>query len=200
MYFLLSLLAIQLVVRYFIIPYCKPMPPTDWKEMEIIDHGDSQNEQIIKAYIYDTAVTHIKKVIPKILIEINETDSATLEKLPMIGGFLAQRIIDYREALGGYHSLDQLLEIKYLKEETWQNLKTRWKCNGNVRPLAINQANIEQLSIHPYISYSQAKRIIHYRMQHGDFHSISELKNAQAIPDSMWDRLMPYLALDSLTP
>ena len=197
MYFLIALLTLQLMVRYIIIPYFKPLPPHQWAEMEIMDHGDSIRGNIIKAYLYDTSITHIKKSKPTMLIEINDADSADLEKLPMIGGFLAQRIVDYRTALGGYYSLDQLLEIKYLKEEVWQSLQHKWKCNGNVHPLLLNEASLEQLSLHPYISYNQAKRIIHYRMQHGAFHSLSELKNTKAIPDTMWERLMPYLALDS---
>ena len=194
------LTAINLIVRYWILPYYKTLPTPQWEKITLVQNLNSAEQQIMLGYLYDTSVTQIKKPSSSVVLEINTADSSDLEKLPMIGGFLAKRIVDYREALGGYVSLDQLLEIKYLKEEVWENLRRHWSCNGKVHPLQINTANVEQLSAHPYLSYSQARRIFNYRIQHGPYRSIEALRLPKAIPDTMWNRILPYLAVDSITP
>ena len=196
--FLFILILINLTTRYWIIPHYKTLPEPHWKEFTITSKNHPQEMEIIQGYLYDTAVTTAKPAHLSLAIEINTTDSATLEKLPMIGGFLAKKIIDYRDALGGYLSLDQLLEIKYLKEEVWENLRNKWQCNGSVHRLNLNTASIEQLAAHPYLTYSQAKRIVNYKMQHGPYQSIEQLQMAKAIPDSMWHKILPYLAMDSI--
>jgi DNA uptake protein ComE-like DNA-binding protein len=195
---LIILIMINLIIRYWIIPVYKTLPEPHWKEFTILSNDTAQNKEIIRGYLYDTSLTTVKPSTLPIIIEINTTDSATLENLPMIGGFLAKKIIDYRDALGGYLSLDQLLEIKYLKEEVWENLRSKWKCNGNVHCLNINSATIEQLAAHPYLSYTQAKRLVHYKIQHGTYQNKEQIKLAKAIPDSMWHKIMPYLAVDSI--
>jgi DNA uptake protein ComE-like DNA-binding protein len=200
LYFLLTLLILNLITRYWIIPHFKTLPPPQWKKIELLDKSDSIHQRMITAYLYDTMVTHPKPATYFQVLEINTADSASLEKLPLIGGFLAQRIVDYRTALGGYHSLDQLLEIKYLKESTWEGLKSKWKCNGKITPLNLNNANIETLALHPYLDYSQARRLVNYRIQHGNYKNITAIRESKAIPDSMWHRILPYLAVDSITP
>ncbi|MFM7309843.1 MAG: ComEA family DNA-binding protein, partial [Flavobacteriales bacterium] len=44
-------------------------------------------------------------------VELNSADTLELRKLPAIGVSIARRIIQYRERLGGYHALHQLLEV-----------------------------------------------------------------------------------------
>jgi competence protein ComEA len=45
------------------------------------------------------------------LVHLNTADAAELDTLPRIGPALAGRIIDWREANGGFTSIDQLLEV-----------------------------------------------------------------------------------------
>jgi competence protein ComEA len=44
-------------------------------------------------------------------VNINQADTATLDGLPGIGPTLAQRIIDYRQANGGFRSFDDLGKV-----------------------------------------------------------------------------------------
>ena len=187
---------IQISVRIWVIPKYYPVHPPHWKSLQLVDTADQKTQEIITAYLYDSTLD--KKSTP-VVLEINQADSAQLEKLPMIGGFLAKQIVAYREALGGYYSLTQLLEIKYLKEDTWEKLHGQWACNGKVKTIQVNTADLETLAKHPYLQWTQAKRIIHYRQAHGPFTTKDEIKMAKAIPDSMWTRIIPYLAVDSLT-
>ncbi len=188
---------VQICVRIWIIPHYFPIHPPHWKSLQLVDTIDHKTKEIITAYLYDSTLE--KAAIP-IVLEINQADSAQLEKLPMIGGFLAKQIVAYREALGGYYSLTQLLEIKYLKEDTWEKLHGQWSCNGKIKTIQVNTADLETLAKHPYLQWTQAKRIIHFREAHGPYTTKDEIKLAKAIPDSMWTRIIPYLAVDSLSP
>lgn len=197
LYFLFALFLIQLSIRIFVLPRWFPPQQPHWKSMQLVDTSDHKTQRIITAYLYDST---LDKTTQPVVIEINTADSAQLEKLPMIGGFLAKQIVTYREALGGYHSLTQLLEIKYLKEDTWEKLHPQWTCNGKVKHMNINSVDLETLAQHPYISWTQAKRLVNHRSMHGSYSRIEDIKSAQAIPDSMWSKIIPYLAVDSIAP
>jgi competence protein ComEA len=56
-------------------------------------------------------------------IPVNRATAEDLSRLPGIGVRMAERIIAYREALGGFTSLDQLMEVKGIKEKTYAKIK-----------------------------------------------------------------------------
>ncbi|RGE22394.1 ComEA family DNA-binding protein [Leucobacter sp. wl10] len=51
-------------------------------------------------------------------LNLNAADAAALETLPRVGPALAQRIIDWREANGGFTSVEQLLEVSGIGAKT----------------------------------------------------------------------------------
>lgn len=190
---LLFLLISQWTIRLL---WSSPTPQSPyWRNLQLVSKSNPKSEQIIQAYLYDS--TWGVDASQKIRLEINIADSAQLEGLPMIGGFLAQRIVSYREALGGYYSLTQLLEIPQLKESTWEAIYPQLSCNQIVKKININKTTIDELVQHPYISFSQAQRLIRYREQHGNYTNLDEIKKSKFIPDTSWIKMVPYLALDS---
>lgn len=56
-------------------------------------------------------------------IPLNRAALEDLDRLPRIGPGLARRIIEYREANGGFSSLDELKEVKGIKEKTFEKIK-----------------------------------------------------------------------------
>jgi competence protein ComEA len=56
-------------------------------------------------------------------IPLNRATDEDLSRLPGVGSTLAVRIIEYREAHGGFSSLEQLKEIKGIKEKTFEKIK-----------------------------------------------------------------------------
>ncbi|MBK0418204.1 ComEA family DNA-binding protein [Leucobacter sp. CSA1] len=59
------------------------------------------------------------------LVNLNTADAAALETLPRVGPALAQRIIDWRGANGGFASVDQLLEVSGIGVKTLEGLRDR---------------------------------------------------------------------------
>lgn len=57
------------------------------------------------------------------LVNLNQADQAALEGLPEIGPVTAQAIIAFREAHGGFSSVDELLDVDGIGEATLSQLK-----------------------------------------------------------------------------
>lgn len=58
-------------------------------------------------------------------VNLNAADAAALESLPRVGPALAARIIEWREANGGFSSVEQLLEVPGIGAKTLQGFRDR---------------------------------------------------------------------------
>ncbi len=56
-------------------------------------------------------------------VSLNGADPATLETLPGVGPVLAQRIVEWRTAHGGFTSVDELTEVSGIGEKTFEQLR-----------------------------------------------------------------------------
>jgi competence ComEA-like helix-hairpin-helix protein len=130
------------------------------------------------------------------VIDINTADTATLIALPGIGSKLANRIIAFRERLGGFYSVHQLSETYGLPDSTFQKLKPRLQVHGDLKKLNINTATKDELKTHPYIKWQLANLIVEYRAQHGLFKKPDELKNIMLIDETVYNKMAPYLTID----
>lgn len=129
------------------------------------------------------------------VLDLNASDSAALEALPYIGPVLAARICRFRNALGGFHAVDQLGEVWGLKPEAVEQLKPMFHVGGGVyRPLCVDTASWFELKSHPYIDAGSARAIERYRRHH-TLYSFEDLAAAIPITDSMIRRWSPYLRL-----
>lgn len=130
-------------------------------------------------------------------IAFSEADSATLQIVPGIGPGTAGRIIKYREHLGGFQSESQLLEVYGVNEELMLALWDFFEFDALIfRKIPINKAGVEDLSSHPYISYGEAKVLIAYRNQHGQFLNADELMNIKIFKSEWIQKIKPYLNFD----
>ncbi len=133
---------------------------------------------------------------PPVIVDLNTADSATLVRLRGIGPVFARRIMEYRDALGGFHSKEQLLEVYGFPPETYESLEERFTVNGTaIRRLNINDTPSTALSEHPYISSALANFIVSYRMNHNGFTSLDELKESFLVDEALFQKLSNYLSL-----
>lgn len=126
-------------------------------------------------------------------ININTADTLAFIALPGIGNKLANRIISFREKLGGFYTVNQVAEVYGLPDSTFQKIRPRLFCKpSDIQQININSATIEQLKAHPYIKYQIGNAVIQYRNQHGNFQSVTDLKQIQIITDEVFEKIVPY--------
>jgi competence protein ComEA len=136
------------------------------------------------------------KVIER--FDVNLADTTQLVRIYGIGTKLSQRIIKYRNQLGGFISLDQLKEVYGLDTVVIKELKQNIFIAENFQPakISINSATEKELAAHPYIKYPLAKAIATYRFQHGNFTAIEDLKKIAHVNETFYDKIKPYLSLN----
>jgi DNA uptake protein ComE-like DNA-binding protein len=114
--------------------------------------------------------------------------------LPGIGSKLANRIISFREKLGGFYSIDQISEIYNLPDSTFQKIKPFLRTGTQpVKKIDINSSDAAALKTHPYIRWNLANAIVQYRGQHGEYKSLDELKQIAIITPEIFERISNYL-------
>lgn len=130
-------------------------------------------------------------------LNINTADSAALVAVDGIGAYSAQKILAYRQALGGFVSLRQLSEIKGLRAENLEELiQVALIDSTKVRKIDINRASIKTMVAHPYIVYSQAVAIDDWRRERGRIDSLANLSFLEEFTPSDIERLQPYLSFE----
>lgn len=129
-------------------------------------------------------------------IDINTADTTAFISLPGIGSKLAARIVNFRDKLGGFYSLDQVGETYGLPDSTFQKIKnTLVLSSPSVKKLNINTATKDEMKVHPYFKWALANAIVEYRNQHGNFSTIEELKKISLITDDVFNKIKNYLTL-----
>jgi competence protein ComEA len=144
----------------------------------------------------DKPVYPVKRVANAAVVEINKADTSALIALPGIGSKLAARIINFRDKLGGFYSVQQVAETYGLSDSTFTAIRPLLQCNQPaVLQLNINTADANTLKQHPYIRWNLANLIVQYRAQHGPFASLDELLKLASVTAEWLEKTRPYLAL-----
>ncbi|MGN6541261.1 MAG: ComEA family DNA-binding protein [Ginsengibacter sp.] len=154
------------------------------------NYSHFDEKQISQKAIYPS-----KKSLEK--IDINLADSNAFIALSGIGSKLANRIISFREKLGGFYSIDQISETYLLPDSTFQKIKPQLIVNSKaIKKVNINSASVDEMKSHPYIRYYIANAIFQYRKQHGNFQSVEEIKKIMTVTDEIYNKAFPYLTTD----
>lgn len=145
---------------------------------------------------YEKPAIEKPKYAPAV-IDVNEADTVALIALPGIGSKLAQRIVSFRDKLGGFYTIEQVGETFGLPDSTFQKIKSRLSINhSTVKQLNINTATVDELKIHPYLRYTIANAMVQYRTQHGNFSSVDDLKKIAVVTEEVFIKAAPYLKIN----
>lgn len=130
-------------------------------------------------------------------IELNSADSATLIHSLKIPAYWCARILEYREKLGGFAHMNQLLEIYHFPEGIYERIYSRIEVDSTrVAPLGINTKKSDELGLHPYLSFQEAKILTNYRALHGPFLNLQSIEQVKGVSSETVQRLLAYLAKD----
>ena len=142
---------------------------------------------------FEKPVYEKPKYTPSI-VDINTADTTAFIALPGIGSKLSQRIITFRDKLGGFYKIEQVGETFGLPDSTYQKIKPRLiLSNTTVKQININTATVDEMKTHPYIRYQIANAIVQYRTQHGSFSSVNDINKIALMTPDIFNKLSPYL-------
>jgi len=142
--------------------------------------------------------TPIKKPLANAPVDINRAGVEDWMTLPGIGQTRARQLVNYREKLGGYLSVDQVSEMFGLPDSVFQAMKPNLILTAkDLHKINLNTASLADLDAHPYITKRQAELIVAFREQHGTFVAPEDLGKMRAFSDRVWlAKIGPYLGVD----
>lgn len=144
----------------------------------------------------DTSKTNFRpRNLPQLnKISFDDADSIVLQIVPGIGSATAGRIIKFRDAIGGLHSSEQLLDVYGMSPEVMERVFEYFEFTPGIKSkININSADVQILAAHPYINYGSAKVIVAYREQHGPYRVADDLLKVRIFSQAWIDRIKPYL-------
>lgn len=119
-----------------------------------------------KSYVVaDSVFARLEPFIDIPRIDINRADSTALLALPGIGPFFAGKMVQYRAQLGGYSTVEQLLEIWHFDEEKLSGMRDLITCS-EAPAFALWTLPEPNLARHPHLSRSEAHGIVLFRQHH----------------------------------
>ena len=128
-----------------------------------------------------------------IKLELNNCDSTEIVVVPQFGTKRAQKLVEYREKLGGFYAFEQLKEVYVLQNIDVDFLKKYFTLNPSlIRKININSATYKELTAHPYIDSYLAKLIINYREKNGKFSSLEEVQKVTNAYQELVEKLRYY--------
>ena len=129
---------------------------------------------------------------------LNQADSLQLKSVFGIGSKTADRILRYREDLGGFVREEQLYEVWGLDSLVAEELMDRCFLSNlpEIRKINPNTEEEERLVAHPYIRQGLGRLIVRYRKQHARFTKAEDLLGIRLFRTEQLERLKPYLVFD----
>ncbi|MDB9932003.1 helix-hairpin-helix domain-containing protein [Flavobacteriales bacterium] len=129
------------------------------------------------------------------IVELNSAKFYEIKKGLNITSKQAGMVISYREKIGGFVNLSQLNEVYGLEDF---DLKSLAKVEINLQSISlinINTATFKELVAHPYLSFSDVKKIVNYRDMHGDFVDLEQIHQNNLINLKQYRKIAEYLTL-----
>jgi competence ComEA-like helix-hairpin-helix protein len=158
-----------------------------------IDNKKGYADRPLDSSMYGSRPTTAKR--QPLVVELNSADTLTLQLLHGIGPTYARRIVRYRDRLGGFTNIGQLLEVYGFTPELLEHIGPSLTLDTtDIRRIDINSVELKQLIKHPYIEYYQARDIVRLRNKGVVFRTADDLRAVPSMADSTLERLLPYIS------
>lgn len=131
------------------------------------------------------------KPIPTIQME--SATQTEWELLPGIGPVLAQRILKYRDRIGGFSDKTDLLKVYGISDSLFQIIQPYLTIQAVGKP-SINTSNAAML-VKAGVPLAIAQAIVQYRLQYGAYQSLEDLKRIVFIQPAQYQQLLDLVKL-----
>ena len=128
------------------------------------------------------------------ILNLRTADTTELKLIRGIGSYRAKMIVRYREQLGGYARVEQILEARGMDKVVADSILPHFYIDSVVlNKMPVNKIRPEVLHRHPYLSFEQAKAIYEYRRKHIRIKSAEELKKIKGLSPTDIEKISIYL-------
>lgn len=129
--------------------------------------------------------------------DLNKATSEDLKSVHGIGDKLSQRIVKFRNRLGGFLVDDQLFDVYGLDSQVAKIALNSFRVieKPDIKKININTASVEEMVQLVYLRKRVALHIVEYRNMNGGIGSLDELTKIEDFPSDKIDRIKLYLTL-----
>ena len=128
------------------------------------------------------------------ILNLRTADTTELKLIRGIGSYRAKMIVRYREQLGGYVRVEQILEARGMDKVIADSILSHFYIDSVVvKKMPVNKMRPEVLQRHPYLNFEQAKAIYEYRRKHIRIKSAEELKKIKGLSPTDIEKISIYL-------
>ena len=132
------------------------------------------------------------------ILNLRTADTTELKLIRGIGSYRAKMIVRYREQLGGYAQVEQIMEARGMDKVIADSILPHFYIDSVVvNKIPINHIRPEVLQRHPYLNFEQAKAIYEYRRKHIRIKSAEELKKIKGLSPTDIEKIIIYLDFSS---
>lgn len=131
------------------------------------------------------------------ILNLRTADTTELKMIHGIGSYRARQIVRYREQLGGFVRVEQVMEVTGM-DQMVEDSVLRWFVLDSVvvEKIRVNHVSAQRLSKHPYLRFEQAKAIYELRRKKIRLNSVNDLESIDCIDEKTLEKISPYLNFD----
>lgn len=151
-----------------------------------------------KQTYFEKHYNHYNHYQPKLklgqTIELNSSDTTQLKTIPGIGSGYANRIVNYRNSLGGFAHIEQLEEVWGMDTYLYSQITPYLTLDPKHDSIYINLDDFKELLKHPYLNYKQVLVIDDIRSRKGAIKSLNRLQLLDEFKKKDIERLKEYIS------
>ena len=166
--------------------------------IHIVRDSVAQRSEIADSLRRDTARVWRSEKRDTIL-NLRTADTTELKLIRGIGSYRARKIVEYREQLGGFARVEQLLEARgmdSLRVDTLladSLLRSFYLDSIVVEQIDVNNVGVKGLMRLPYLRFEQAQAIYDLRRKKIRLDSIAQLQSIEALSPEILEKIEPYI-------
>lgn len=150
----------------------------------------SHNFFLLEEIILPDTTSHVLSE-PVAALELNKADSISLIKIKGIGPYYAHRILNFRERLGGFHSVNQLKELKMTYFNVDSSASLFCADPALIRKKDLNTLSFKEVLKHPYLEYEDVVLIFQAKRKYERV-SYDTLQQRKVLPFYKLKKIKPY--------